>query len=84
MVRESQTELSVSHEELKRDLELLRSGKGMTAILAGLAEQQRRMAEALRGLTGRRFDILLGDFEDGGFGGRESEVEGKSGSLGEA
>ena len=46
--------------KLSKELESLKSGKGFMTLLTGLARQQRQMAEELKGLTGKKFDFVLG------------------------
>jgi len=47
-------------QKLSKELESLKGGKGFMTLLTGLARQQQQMAEELKGLTGKKFDFVLG------------------------
>ena len=46
-------------EDLREELDSIKSGKGFMKLLMDLAEKQKKMAEALRQVSGKRFDVVL-------------------------
>lgn len=58
-LREGQAELTARHQAVVEELERLKSGKGMLAILENLAKRQEKTEEMLRELNKRGFDVIL-------------------------
>lgn len=59
LLREAQSDLAARHQEVSEDLTAIKSGKGIMGILADLVRQQREMAQVLKELSGRDFDVIL-------------------------
>ena len=59
LVKQSNEQVSKDLEELKRKYDELFEGKGFMELLASLARKQKSMAETLKEITGKRFDVML-------------------------
>jgi len=59
IMKESNAELTDRFKEIKKDLDAVRSGKGIMTILMNLTKQQQEMAEVLQQVSGKKFDIVL-------------------------
>lgn len=57
--REKNSELQDKFEELKGELELLKSGKGILMLLSPLFQQQEQMARILERISGEKFDLVM-------------------------
>lgn len=59
LVKASDEQLSQQVAEIKQKYEELFEGKGFMELLASLARKQKSMAETLKKITGKRFDVVL-------------------------
>ena len=59
MVREAYSDISQKYERLSEKLALVESKGGFLSMLQGLARQQEEMAQVLRSLKGKGFDLVL-------------------------
>ena len=59
LVKQSNEHISEELSELRSKYEDLFEGRGFMKLLSSLAKKQKAMAEALKEITGERFDILL-------------------------
>lgn len=51
-------------QELSEELKSLKVGKGSMTVLTEIVRQQHKMAEELKSLTGKKFDVVLEHFEE--------------------
>ncbi len=61
--RETNYELQSKLEELKNEFELLKSWKGVLALLLSLLQQQEQMARILEGISGEKFGLILPELD---------------------
>jgi predicted nucleic acid-binding Zn-ribbon protein len=59
LLMESHSELSKEFENLKKELDDIRSGKGFMRLLLAVAKQQDGMPEVFRQVSGKKFDVAL-------------------------
>ena len=59
MIKESNKDLNLEIEKLKKQLNELFEGKNFMKLLMALAENQRKMAKPLERLSGKKFDVVL-------------------------
>ncbi|MCH8010803.1 MAG: hypothetical protein IIA61_02460 [Candidatus Marinimicrobia bacterium] len=59
MIKESNLELSLEMEKLKKQLNELFEGKNFMKLLMALAENQGKMSKAIEQMTGKKFDVVL-------------------------
>lgn len=59
MIKESNKDLTLEIEKLKKQLNELFEGKNFMKLLMDLVENQRKLSKAIEKTTGKKFDIVL-------------------------
>jgi len=59
LIKESNSELAKKFEDIRQELEAIKSGKQFMALLFALVKQQQKISKVLEKISGEKFDVVL-------------------------